>query len=82
MCTVSSTGISGQAVVAKNSPAQGQCSRCHIAIYPGMLCGIENGKLVCRSQMRAEKRLSEALPYQQIFQILQGLSQEGLGEAA
>lgn len=45
-------GISGQATEIRNTIIQGQCSRCRGAIYPNMLCGIENGELVCGSRVR------------------------------
>ncbi len=52
MCTQSKTGISGHATKHSNVLKQGQCSRCLIAIYPNMLCGVEDGNLVCGSRVR------------------------------
>lgn len=52
MCTQSETGISGHATKHSNVLKQGQCSRCLLAIYPNMLCGIEMGDLVCGARVR------------------------------
>lgn len=65
------SGISGRLVaVIENSLHQGQCSRCLGAIYPGMLCGIENGNLVCGSRVR-EKKLEELSYGSNVLEALQ-----------
>ncbi|MEI8103628.1 MAG: hypothetical protein WCG84_01845 [Candidatus Moraniibacteriota bacterium] len=48
-------GISGQAHEwPNNSETLGQCSGCLINIPAGHGCGIENGKLVCLTEVRAK----------------------------
>ncbi len=55
MCIKNTGGISGYVRPVLNTARQGQCSRCLMAIYPGMPCGIEDGNLVCCSRVSEQK---------------------------
>jgi hypothetical protein len=72
MCTnLCSGGISGHTNVIENTEKQGQCSRCLTAVYPGHLCGVEEGRLVCGAQVRA----SNLEPYTYGTEILKLLEE-------
>lgn len=68
MCDVCG-GITGHGYIWENTERQGQCSRCHIGIYPHMLCGIEEGRLVCGARVR-DKKLMELQYGQTVLTLL------------